>query len=309
MAVCRSARRQGSGRTTRQWRRLLHCRSHQSHTGQGPTNSVAHTGAAQRQIRDLPQCQRYTPSIRIPGFSAPISDHAVNPNPGSNLSCDFNLANGNRKRATPPAISTNARFTNSNFGNGLPYVSLVSTRANGTYSMNYRNEPVQLRVNSNKAKPSDERQQTDLAFAFSSTVSRNDPELNGQPKGNDPISRTNANPYTFPPPLIPPNVPGGPQGTDPFTPLIRGYVGDDIQIRTLVGAHLQPHAFAIHGVHWLSQPSYHNSGYRNVQSMGISEHYEMRFKMPSREPAREGDESSTVPVPTISIQPAPGRSD
>ena len=35
---------------------------------------------------------------------------------------------------------------NSNFGNGAPYPSLVSTRANGTYSMNYRNEPVQLRV-------------------------------------------------------------------------------------------------------------------------------------------------------------------
>ena len=71
------------------------------------------------------------------------------------------------------------------------------------------------------------------------------------------------------------------RGRIPFTPLIRGYVGDDIQIRTLVGAHLQPHAFSIHGVHWLSQPSYHNSGFRNVQAMGISEHYEMRFKLPS----------------------------
>ena len=65
-------------------------------------------------------------------------------------------------------------------------------------------------------------------------------------------------------------------------------MGDDIQIRTLVGAHLQPHAFSIHGVHWLAQPSYLNSGNRNVQAMGISEHYEMRFKMPSAAAPREG---------------------
>ena len=65
-------------------------------------------------------------------------------------------------------------------------------------------------------------------------------------------------------------------------------MGDDIQIRTLVGAHLQPHAFTIHGVDWLSQPSYHDSGYRNVQSMGLSEHFEMRFKMPPAASSREG---------------------
>ena len=139
--------------------------------------------------------------------------------------------------------------------------------------MNYRNEPVQLRV---KGKDKG----TDLAFAFSSdtSIDRKDPQLIVQPEKT---AITSGSPYHYPPWLIPANVPGGPQGTDPYTPLIRGYVGDDIQIRTLVGAHLQPHAFSVHGVEWLSQPSYHNSGFRNVQSMGISEHYEMRFKMPS----------------------------
>ena len=148
--------------------------------------------------------------------------------------------------------------------------------------MNYRNEPVQLRVKSGTA------QQTDLARVFTS-IDRDDPQLNMQPeKTSISTSTPPANPYKFPPWLMPANVPGGPQKTDPFTPLIRGYVGDDIQIRTLVGAHLQPHAFTIHGVDWLSQPSYHDSGYRNVQSMGLSEHYEMRFKMPPAASSREG---------------------
>ena len=141
--------------------------------------------------------------------------------------------------------------------------------------MNYRNEPVQLRVKSGTAK------QTDLARVFSS-IDRDDPQLNVQPEKTphqyDHSSRKSLQVSPTLDAIIPADDPGGPQGTDPFTPLIRGYVGDDIQIRTLVGAHLQPHAFSIHGVHWLSQPSYHNSGFRNVQSMGISEHYEMRFQ-------------------------------
>ncbi len=212
----------------------------------------------------------FTPSIH-PGFADP--DNAVNPNPGSNPSLTD---------ASPTLYAGtfgSPGGSGSDFGNGPPYASLVSTRANGTYSMNYRNEPVQLRVKNGV------KDQGDLAYAFSSMV-RADNQLNVQPVPKTPISP--GSPYVFPPYLIPADVPGGPQGTDPFTPLIRGYVGDDIQIRALVGAHLQPHAFSIHGVHWLAQPSYLNSGHRNVQSMGISEHYEMRFKMPSAAAPREG---------------------
>jgi hypothetical protein len=214
----------------------------------------------------------YTPSIP-PGFADP--PHAVNPNPGD----DGNLG-------TPRGPAQTGSISNSNFGNGAPFASLVSTRANGTYSMNYRNEPVQLRVDPKNPDRPVSPEQTDLALAFSSAIDRGHQYLNEQPKANVAISL--GSPYKFPPPLIPTDVPGGPQGTDPFTPLIRGYVGDDIQIRALVGAHLQPHAFSIHGVHWLAQPSYLNSGHRNVQSMGISEHYEMRFKMPSTVDSREG---------------------
>lgn len=164
----------------------------------------------------------FTPSIP-PGFTDP--SHAVNPNPGD-MGEDGVHGNLGTPLATAPQVVTPYKF-----GNGAPYASLVSTRANGTYSMNYRNEPVQLRVKSGTA------QQTDLAKVFSS-IDRGDAQLNKQPNENDFISQTNprANEYKYPPWLMPANVPGGPQGTDPFTPLIRGYVGDDIQIRTLVGA-------------------------------------------------------------------------
>ena len=47
-----------------------------------------------------------------------------------------------------------------------------------------------------------------------------------------------------------------------------------------MGAHLQSHSFQVHGVEWLSEPSYANSGYRNVQGMGLSEHFEMLFTLP-----------------------------
>ncbi len=72
----------------------------------------------------------------------------------------------------------------------------------------------------------------------------------------------------------------GIQKGDPFTPLLRAYAGDDIQIRTLTGAHLNPHNFTIQGMNWLMQPSFVDSGWRNSQVMGISEHFELLSRVP-----------------------------
>ncbi len=77
------------------------------------------------------------------------------------------------------------------------------------------------------------------------------------------------------PPLTPGVQPG-----DPFTPLMRAYAGDDVQVRVLTGAHINPHNFSIHGVKWLMEPSFVDSGWRSSQVMGISEHFEQVFKMP-----------------------------
>jgi hypothetical protein len=68
---------------------------------------------------------------------------------------------------------------------------------------------------------------------------------------------------------------------DPFTPLMRAYQGDNVQVRTLVGAHVFAHQFDLAGPTWFSEPAWKNSGYRSAQAMGLSEHFEMLFHVPS----------------------------
>ncbi|MDJ0837984.1 MAG: hypothetical protein QNK37_15830, partial [Acidobacteriota bacterium] len=172
---------------------------------------------------------------------------------------------------------------NQSLSNRGPYPSLISVGpAPGVYSVNYRNEPVPLRV----AKPDGTKVQNassnalDLSFVFAS-LTRWDEELNTQPLGGyiDPANAKNPSPFAFKWPANP-LVPGM-QPTDPFTPLLRGYTDDKVQIRTLVGAHMVSHFFTVHGVEWSFEPSYPNSGLKNMQAMGISEHFEMLFDMPT----------------------------
>ena len=68
---------------------------------------------------------------------------------------------------------------------------------------------------------------------------------------------------------------------DPITPLMRAYQNDNVQIRTLVGAHVFAHQFNLMGPTWFAEPSWQNSGYRSNQPMGLSEHFELLFKVPS----------------------------
>jgi hypothetical protein len=156
-----------------------------------------------------------------------------------------------------------------NSGNGRPYPQLVSQNQFGTYSLNYRNEPVPYRVGLPQPSPAPAitADQSDLALAFSSTIQRVDKDLDSQPDG-----KKEGYPKT---PLIP-----NAQGTDPYTPLLEAYANDRVQIRTLVGAHTQAHALQIHGVKWRFEPDNTNSGWRNAQLMGLSEHFEMIFDLP-----------------------------
>jgi hypothetical protein len=170
------------------------------------------------------------------------------------------------------AFALNSPTDNSNTANGVPFAQLVIQNQIGTYSLNYRNEPVPFRLANLSAKPpavdptNFPKEQTDPALVFAS-IPRADPNLNIQPDGKVPGFPTD--------PLVP-----NAQADDPYTPLLEGYANDKIQIRTLVGAHTQSHAFEIHGVKWLFEPSYKNSGYRNAQLMGLSEHFEMLFDLP-----------------------------
>src|SRR5205085_7930365 len=47
------------------------------------------------------------------------------------------------------------------------------------------------------------------------------------------------------------------------------------------GAHVFAHQFDLEGPTWFSEPSWNNSGYRSAQAMGLSEHFELRFHVPS----------------------------
>ena len=74
---------------------------------------------------------------------------------------------------------------------------------------------------------------------------------------------------------------------DPYTPLLPVFQGDRVQVRLTQGAQEEQHVFNLHGFKWLFEPSAPNSGYRNGQQIGISEHFEF--------------EVQTLPIPDISV--------
>ncbi len=146
----------------------------------------------------------------------------------------------------------------------LPCPEAVSASDPGTMSVNYRNEPVALRVRNPSTNTQAAGEAGDLSHVYRSLTTRADSRLNTQP--------------TFYPALTP-DVEAG----DPFTPMLRAYENDPIQIRILVGAHEEGHNFQVNGIKWKFEPgtesdpvadANNNSGYRNNQMMGISEHYE-----------------------------------
>ena len=149
----------------------------------------------------------------------------------------------------------------------------------GTASVNYRNEPLTFRLAETKSLGDGlykraKGKKGDLAYLFSSKIDRADPALNSQPTLGGRLSDKNS--FTFPKtPLT-----AGMTEKDPFTPLLRAYENDKVQLRTLVGAHEDAHIFNLHGLPWLFEPSSTNSGYRVSQMMSISEHFEMLFQLP-----------------------------
>jgi hypothetical protein len=143
-----------------------------------------------------------------------------------------------------------------------PCPEAISAADQGTMSVNYRNEPVALRVRDPQTNTQAAGAAGDLSKVYKSNVTRADPDFNVQP--------------TFYPALTKGVKPG-----DPFTPLLRAYENDRVQIRILVGAHEETHNMTINGHKWLHQPgtpqdplAVNNSGFRNSQMAGISEHFE-----------------------------------
>ena len=136
-----------------------------------------------------------------------------------------------------------------------PCPEILSAADPGMMSVNYRNEPVALRVRNPGTNGQAGGQAGDLSYSFSSLITRADSDFNSQPNFYAPLTQ-------------------GLLGKDPFTPLLQAYENDRIQIRVLVGAHEEGHNVSVHGIKWLFEPSEPNSGFRNSQMMGISEHFE-----------------------------------
>jgi hypothetical protein len=135
-----------------------------------------------------------------------------------------------------------------------PCPEAISADDPGSMVVNYRNEPLALRVRNPFTNTQAAGDKGDLSMAFRS-ITREDPLLNVQPNFYPRLTR-------------------GVKPTDPFTPLLRFFENDKVQIRILVGAHEEGHNFSVHGTKWLFEPSDRNSGWRNSQMMGISEHFE-----------------------------------
>ena len=159
-----------------------------------------------------------------------------------------------------------------------PCPEAVSADDPGFVSVNYRSEPLALRLRD----PSDDSQASGLrgdpSFAYETRTDRADSEFNKLPHAPD---------LTWVPyPALTSDLQAG----DPFTPLIRAFEGDNVQVRTLVGAHEEEHNFTIHGNKWRYEPFDPNSGWRNSNMAGISEWHDFFLRpVPELDPGQRVD--------------------
>ncbi|HYH83193.1 MAG TPA: multicopper oxidase domain-containing protein [Longimicrobium sp.] len=133
-----------------------------------------------------------------------------------------------------------------------PCPEIVSADDPGTMLINYRNEPLALRVRDPAANAQAAGAAGDLSLAYA-----NRPRADGR--------LTDYGPYGQRP---------GERQRDPFTPLLRIYENDRVSIRLLVGAHEEGHNWGMSGGRWFFERLSHNSGLRASQMAGISEWFE-----------------------------------
>ncbi|WP_438022831.1 multicopper oxidase domain-containing protein [Sorangium sp. So ce233] len=64
---------------------------------------------------------------------------------------------------------------------------------------------------------------------------------------------------------------------DPFTPVLLANEGDHIRVRLVQGSHEEQHVFSINGQRWFNEIDDPDSGYSNGQPLGVSEHFEFEL--------------------------------
>jgi hypothetical protein len=180
-----------------------------------------------------------------------------------------------------------------------PCAEAINISHSSMWVVNFRNEPVGLRVFDNNAIGPDGKHGTqtagwagDLAFAFQSRIDRAIPDLN---------TSFGITPYPDGPYCddLDVDLDGLKDGDlincdrrpgDPFTPIMRAYERDQIKVKIQVGATEEQHQATVHGLKWLSNGSGFgrspNSGWRNFQSHGISEQFSLQVPLnPDRQQA------------------------
>ena len=153
----------------------------------------------------------------------------------------------------------------------------ISAADPGTMTMNYRNEPIPLRIGEPHPDGS----------AFTN-------QLRG--------GRDGRMPFVF----------DSSTHGDPATPLLSAYQGDEVQIRLVQGAQEDSHSFMINRLNWLREISVPGSGYVNAQHIGISEHFEFQTSAialaPMEAKTKGGGKKGGAPSPSASPVGAKGAS-
>jgi hypothetical protein len=137
-----------------------------------------------------------------------------------------------------------------------PCAEAINIAHGSMFVVNYRNEPVGLRVFNPNAVGPDGKQgaQTaglagDLAFAFDTRRDRAIAALNTS-RGNTPYPAGSHCLLGVGDLINCDRRPG-----DPFTPMMRAYQRDDVKVKIQVGATEEQHQATIHGMKWLSNGS------------------------------------------------------
>lgn len=216
------------------------------------------------------------------------------------------LYNADLRPVNPPSRQDELLLPH-NIRDGLkPKPEGISTEDPGTRLLNYRNEPIPLRIgeeDSNsleykqKAIASGGKSEGDMANVFSSLVHSYVKPLESANVRLAKLQRNVPNEIINPVELknlldqqiakttkfidkLNAAEPWRLKG-DPSTPVLPAYACDPFSIHLIQGAQEEQHVFSMNGLKWLAEPKALNSGYMNGQQIGISEHFEMDVKLPN----------------------------